>query len=135
MVVDASLLLATMLNQTSASFAQATLGRMLTVGGAAPALLPFEIANVLERQRRRGAVTSAQRTAQLRLFSAYGIALEAAPDASALSAIGATAEHHGLSGYDAAYLELAVRLGAELATLDADLAAAGQASGLVVHHA
>jgi predicted nucleic acid-binding protein len=37
---------------------------------------------------------------------------------------------HGLSGYDAAYLELAIRKGLPLATLDEDLQKAAQAAGV-----
>ena len=38
-----------------------------------------------------------------------------------------------LSAYDAAYLELAVRLGAELATLDENLTKGALSEGLTVH--
>ena len=37
---------------------------------------------------------------------------------------------HGLSGYDAAYLELAIRKGLPLATLDEDLQKAARAAGV-----
>ena len=42
------------------------------------------------------------------------------------------ARKHRLSSYDAAYLELAMRLQLPLATLDRALAAAGRAEGLDV---
>jgi predicted nucleic acid-binding protein len=40
------------------------------------------------------------------------------------------AVHHALSSYDAAYLELALRKGAALATLDAGLARAARDAGV-----
>ncbi|MGH9662692.1 MAG: type II toxin-antitoxin system VapC family toxin [Bryobacteraceae bacterium] len=40
------------------------------------------------------------------------------------------AVEHGLSGYDAAYLEVAIRKGLPLATLDEDLQKAAQAAGV-----
>jgi predicted nucleic acid-binding protein len=40
------------------------------------------------------------------------------------------ARRHRLSSYDASYLELALRTGLPLATLDADLAKAARKSGL-----
>jgi predicted nucleic acid-binding protein len=43
------------------------------------------------------------------------------------------AERHGLTTYDAAYLQLALHLDAELATQDKALARAARAEGLVVH--
>lgn len=45
----------------------------------------------------------------------------------------ALACHHGLSGYDAAYLETAKRRGAKLATLDKKLAAAAVGEGVSVN--
>jgi len=44
----------------------------------------------------------------------------------------ALAEKHGLTVYDAAYLELAQRRQLSLGTLDADLRTAAQAEGVVV---
>ena len=44
----------------------------------------------------------------------------------------ALARRHGLSGYDAVYLETAKRRGAELATLDRKLAAAAANKGVTV---
>lgn len=46
--------------------------------------------------------------------------------------IPALAYEHGLTTYDAAYLELALRLDAPLATLDADLARAARAAGVTL---
>jgi predicted nucleic acid-binding protein len=42
------------------------------------------------------------------------------------------ARKYRLSSYDAAYLELAIRLGAELATNDAELARAARKAGVAV---
>ena len=50
-----------------------------------------------------------------------------------ISALGDTlhlARRYKLSAYDAAYLELALRTGLPLATLDADLEKAAQAAGV-----
>jgi predicted nucleic acid-binding protein len=42
------------------------------------------------------------------------------------------AEQHRLTGYDAAYLERALRLGLPLATLDQELIQASKAAGVIV---
>lgn len=47
--------------------------------------------------------------------------------------ISTLADRHGLSTYDASYLELAMRLHAPLVTLDKELAASAVAAGAVVH--
>lgn len=44
----------------------------------------------------------------------------------------ALARHHGLSGYDAAYLETTIRRGAKLATLDRKLALAAASEGVSI---
>ncbi len=54
----------------------------------------------------------------------------ALPDIRSLSAL---ADRRGLTVYDASYLELAVRSGFDLITLDRDLADAAAAEGVAVH--
>jgi predicted nucleic acid-binding protein len=53
------------------------------------------------------------------------------PDIRSLSAL---ADRRGLTVYDASYLELAVRSGFDLITLDRQLAGAAAAEGVAVHH-
>jgi predicted nucleic acid-binding protein len=55
-------------------------------------------------------------------------------DAAAIDmrSISALAERHGLSTYDASYLELALRQGCGLITLDRALAEAANAAGIPV---
>jgi predicted nucleic acid-binding protein len=55
---------------------------------------------------------------------------EPMPDMEALNRVLALARCHGLSAYDAAYLELAMRLAIPLATLDAKLEAAARTAGV-----
>ena len=50
-----------------------------------------------------------------------------------MSAALALAREHGLSAYDAVYLELAIRAGAPLATLDNILRAAARKAGVEVY--
>ena len=48
----------------------------------------------------------------------------------AFDALVSLAQEHGLTSYDAAYLEVALRVGAPLATVDAGLARAARAAGV-----
>lgn len=134
-VLDGSLVLARLLDEAEAEYAQHVLDRAIDEGAAAPALITFEVLNVLEVKRRKRALSIVQRDALLRSFHALHISIYPAPDSGEAVAIASVAERFGLSGYDAAYLELAMRLNAELGTFDRALAEAGRASGLLVHHA
>jgi predicted nucleic acid-binding protein len=86
----------------------------------APTLLGFELANICLVKRRRHPAQAATLLAAYRLRGRLGIE-EVAVEPEAVLAL---AEAKGLTAYDAAYLWLAQRLGAELVTLDRQLAAA-----------
>jgi len=58
-----------------------------------------------------------------------GIVLDTAPSNAGVLAL---ARKHGLTGYDALYLDLAKRRGASMATLDAKLARAAVAEAVAV---
>jgi predicted nucleic acid-binding protein len=133
-VLDSSLVLARMLADPRAAFAEAIIRRAVTESALAPSLLPFEVLHVMTARLRQGQLTEADRERQLRLFATFPIELEPPPDAERLLAITRQADIHGLSGYDATFLELALRNDAEFATLDGQLADAGWRSGLTVHH-
>lgn len=106
-----------------------------TAGHAhAPLLLDFEVIHVLSRKQRQGVITVGERDSSIRLLRRQLISYDALPDEAALQRIASLADSERLSGYDAAYLELAIRLGADLGTLDGDLAEAGRRCGLTVHH-
>ena len=63
------------------------------------------------------------------------IVLEEAPDLPMLNKTLDLARDDGLTIYDAAYLELALRQGGAIATKDTDLLAAAQRRGMVYHDA
>lgn len=85
------------------------------------ALLVAERKRRIERQRRLEALDQV-----LRLF----IRVDGEP--IDLKAVSALAERHGLTTYDAAYLDLAMHQGFGIVTLDKALAAAAAAEGVVV---
>ena len=86
----------------------------------APALLPFEVANVcLKKMRRHPAQRDAFRKA-FRMLDQMDVGVIEVDQDQAL----ALAEASGLTAYDASYLWLARRVGSELVTLDRQLAAA-----------
>ena len=92
-----------------------------------PALFWFEFRNTLLISERRGRIAEAQSRTILADLDALGLAVDREPQEGRLMAL---ARKHRLSAYDAAYLELAERAGAELATLDRRLAAAATDEGV-----
>jgi predicted nucleic acid-binding protein len=94
-----------------------------------PSVWPYEFANalaVLERRRILAAPLADEIVAQATRLVAR---VDAPPPSPAL--LLALARRHGLSAYDAAYLELAQRLGITLAARDSPLARAASAAGLL----
>ncbi|MBC7513282.1 MAG: type II toxin-antitoxin system VapC family toxin [Herminiimonas sp.] len=100
--------------------------QLLANGNAAvvPNLFTLEAANVLAKSQKRGLVTEAGARAFLALLADLDIETDATTHERALHDTLNIAMHHELSAYDAAYLELALREGLALATLDRDLSAA-----------
>jgi predicted nucleic acid-binding protein len=93
-----------------------------------PAIWPLEVANVLLVAERRGRLTEAQASRFLELLAQLPINVDTSP--TDMAGIVATGRRHTLSSYDAAYLLLAERLGATLATLDKPLAKAARKAGV-----
>lgn len=129
-VVDASVVLGLALPDESVPTSLAAQLRDTTP--RAPALLPYEVANGVASAVRRERLSPAEAHRVLTLIAALGIGLEPAPEMVALSAL---AGQTGLSAYDAAYLELAMRLGCPLVTADARLAEVARAAGVDVRSA
>jgi predicted nucleic acid-binding protein len=95
-----------------------------------PALWPLEVANALVVAERRRRLSEAEATRFLDLLAALAIEVEPAPQLAGLASLLALARGHGMSVYDASYLELALRRGLPLATLDTALASAASAVGV-----
>ena len=74
--------------------------------------------NILIVNERRRPITESGTAAFLRSLSRLPLRIDRLPDENAILRL---ARAHRLSVYDAAYLELALREGLPLATLDADL--------------
>lgn len=125
-VVDASVAAAWALKDERAPLASACLDRSAEDFLTVPALFWFEVRNVLIINERRGRLTVAESADFLSLLSRLPIRVDQEPYSDAVLDL---ARRHRLTVYDAAYLELARRLGLTLATLDLRLigAAASEA--------
>lgn len=100
---------------------------VLNDGAWVPSLWRLEVANILEMGARRGRHDTAFADATLSDLDLLPIRIDAHTDTHAWGATLKLARHHGLTLYDATYLELAKRRALPLATLDADLRRAAEA--------
>ena len=97
-----------------------------------PSLLALEVANVVAKIESRGIVAEADSQRVIALLGRLNILTDPATAAHALGDSLNLARRYRLSAYDAAYLELALRTGLPLATLDADLAKAATIAGVQI---
>lgn len=96
-------------------------------GAWVPSLWRLEVANILEMSARRGRHDAAFADATLSDLDLLPIRIDPETDVHAWGATRRLAQRHGLTVYDAAYLELAQRRALPLATLDIDLRRAAEA--------
>ena len=93
-----------------------------------PDLFWHELRSVLIVAERTGRIAVGTMNNHMKDIRALNV--ETDPD-QADEAVSALAHKHGLSGYDAAYLETAIRRQAKLATLDKKLARAAASEGVL----
>jgi len=101
-------------------------------GAWVPGLWKLEVANILETGVRRGRHDAAFRDSTLADLSLLPISVDTETDRQAWGATLQLSERHRLTLYDAAYLELALRRGLPLASLDAELREAAKNQGVTV---
>ena len=95
-----------------------------------PALWPFEVASALVVAGRRKRINQEGITSFLETLRRLPIQVERREALWLWQALLPLAREHGLTAYDAAYLELAKRKRFSLATLDHDLQQAGHTLGI-----
>ena len=128
-VLDSSVTMAWVLRDEQSAQADAALEQVAEIGGIAPALWWVEVRNVPVIAERRERLTQEDTAAAVQAIDVLGIHLDHAPDNASLLQLART---HGLTAYDAMYLELAIRQQRPLATLDRKLSAAAQAEGIAL---
>lgn len=132
-VLDASAALAWCFADEADAASEALLERL--AGGdtaEVPAIWALEIANVLAAAERRHKLTAADVAEAVALYEPLAIHVDEDTSRRSLNEILGLARRTQLSSYDAAYLELAMRLGLPLATRDADLRAAARRAGVAL---
>ena len=111
-------------------YAARVLDAMKSTDALVPATWGLEVANVIARAEAKALVTEARSGEFLEMLEGVDIGVDAATFAHALSDTLQLARRYNLSVYDASYLELALRTGLPLATLDEDLQKAAKKAGV-----
>ena len=128
-VVDASVAACWLLPDEGSEAAVAAYARFPDDTAIVPTLWWFEMRNIFISSERRGRIDSSRTSLAMALLRGLPIRVDSATDEDLLLTL---ARRHGLTACDAAYLELALRLGVPLASLDGALVSAARAEGVVV---
>ncbi|MFY9343457.1 MAG: type II toxin-antitoxin system VapC family toxin [Planctomycetota bacterium] len=127
-VLDASLALAFCFRDEATPFTESVLDSLRRTRATVPPLWIYEVANGLVVGERRKRVTGKQVRELLAFLNSLPVDVQpmSAQLDNTAGALHGIAVEHGITAYDAAYLELAARLSLPLATLDG----AGRRMGL-----
>ena len=100
---------------------------------SAPHLWRLEAVHASLRALRRGDITEQDWEQFIEELEEYSISIDVQTADQAFKDTFALAKTHGLTSYDAAYLELAIRRGLPLATLDRQLQRAATRAGVPLY--
>jgi predicted nucleic acid-binding protein len=131
-VIDASVALAWCFPDEASDYADGVLVALEGRTAMVPAIWSLEIANALLVGERRKRIKQPEVGRFVELLKSLTIVEGGQPLADTVSNILPLAREHDLSAYDAAYLDVAVRHGGPLATLDAALQKACRAAGIKI---
>lgn len=131
-VIDASVAVCWCFEDKKTPYTEEILGRMEEAEIFVPSIWPFEITNALLMAERRKRITASQSTVFLEQLENFNIVVDQALFSRIFGRLFDEARQWGLTSYDAAYLELALRQGLHLATLDDQLKKAAKAMGVLI---
>ncbi len=131
-VLDTSVTMAWLFDDEATAHTEALLDRMKADEALVPSLWAYEVGNVLVMAERRKRISESQGRRFTQLLESLPIRVVDAQAQALWGGAVAAARAYQLSVYDGAYLDLAMREGAPLATLDKALQAAARKSGVDV---
>ena len=131
-VLDNTVTMAWCFTEEATDFTKTLLGRLsdLTDSAVVPALWLYEVANVVELAVRKGRIPGEKALAFLDSLADLPIEVENPSRTQVFVTVRTLAGQYQLTGYDAAYLELAIRHKLPIASLDKALSRAALAAGL-----
>jgi predicted nucleic acid-binding protein len=132
LVVDASMCLSWCFEDENNAESDYVLARVVSAGAVVPAHWHLEIANGLQSAIRRRRIDRDYRDKTLKDLMDLGIETDLKTPQSAWGRTLQLSDKHGLTVYDAAYLELSIRLSLPLASFDRSLVSSARLEGLHV---
>jgi len=117
-------------NPQGQSLAFQALDHIQATGANVPSLWRLEAANVISKSLRLNKISQAQASTFIALLENLDIEIDDQTDQRAFHDTLELSRRYNLSAYDAAYLELALRKGIPIATLDERLLSAARSSGI-----
>jgi predicted nucleic acid-binding protein len=132
LVLDSSITVAWLYREEARKVVDEIFENLIEASAWVPALWHLEVANVLQIGMRRQRHGADFRDRVLSDLAEFPIHVDPETHQQAWGTTVRLAERHGLTVYDAAYLELALRRGLPLATLDRELRAAATDNGIEV---
>ncbi|MBM9595089.1 type II toxin-antitoxin system VapC family toxin [Roseitranquillus sediminis] len=130
LVLDGSAALAWCFADETTPAVDAVMDQVAEAGAVVPAIWRLEVANGPQAGLRRSRLDAERRDAMLAALADLPIGADPETDRHAWTATLRLADRHALTLYDASYLELALRLGLPMATLDKALRSAADTAGV-----
>jgi predicted nucleic acid-binding protein len=129
-VIDASVALAWGFPDEASDYADQVLVALENQTILVPALWATEITNAILMAERRKRIRQPEIRRFVELLGGLTVVLDSQTVTDSVANILPLGREYGLSAYDAAYLDVAMRHGAPLATLDGNLQKAGRKAGI-----
>jgi predicted nucleic acid-binding protein len=117
-VIDNSVVMSWCFKDEISPYADAVLDRLQESTALAPSIWPLEVVNMLLVAERNKRLREADSVRFMTLLSQLPIVVEYERKGSMMNDLLALARANGLSSYDASYLDLAMRRGIPIATVD-----------------
>lgn len=131
-VLDASVAMAWCFHDEATQASRRLLDQLEGDGAAVPTSWRLEVSNVLASSERTRRITAARSAEFIEMLDGLAIEIDDETSIRALAQTLDLARAQTLTAYDAAYLELAMRLGVPLATKDKELGEAAERLGVRV---
>ena len=132
-VLDCSVTLSWCFEDEANVYADAVHDSLADEASVVPAVWVYEVANVLAVGERRGRITNQHAAEFTELLSGLRISVADCDRFHLLREVRDLALRSGLAAYDAAYLDMSIRTGLPLATIDEALRAAAIIEGVPLY--